>query len=325
MKTKNGIVIKCFFFFTLAVFILREIFRVTIFISELDFLTILFFGILTYLFVKLKDNKDMMNKTGWFLLRYFLFSLTIYLIKIVIFLIDPTMLGGVFPWIIAITFIFLVINLLKEYKEHAIEYRYVIFVVLIFPVTFYIISIFLAIVLGLTIGSESGLLRFINVFDALQFKHIFYPGFLGPFLNILNSSVALSECLDHTAYNGFSSFIFTLFYFIFTDFSILSVLILFHFTLFYYFKQNNINPYLCFIPVVKILMLAKVCNVPTSWKILLFVPVIRLYYFYKINLILTKGYNLSKLYIIGMTLLPYLFYGILIYKEKSEINDPLTH
>lgn len=46
---------------------------------------------------------------------------------------------------------------------------------------------------------------------------------------------------------------------------------------------------LCFlVPIVNVWIISKICNFPLLWKILLFVPFIRFYYFYKVNLVLCK-------------------------------------
>ena len=68
------------------------------------------------------------------------------------------------------------------------------------------------------------------------------------------------------------------------------------------------------VPIVNVWIISKICNFPLLWKILLFVPFIRFYYFYKVNLVLCKWQSLDKRYAIGMTLFPVVFYGKLIYR-----------
>ena len=66
--------------------------------------------------------------------------------------------------------------------------------------------------------------------------------------------------------------------------------------------------------MVNVLIIADICNFTLLQKIALFIPILRIYFFYKAHKHICEQYNLSIRYALGMTFLPALFYGKLIYK-----------
>ncbi|WP_374725214.1 DUF5684 domain-containing protein [Flavobacterium arsenatis] len=88
----------------------------------------------------------------------------------------------------------------------------------------------------------------------------------------------------------------------------------FKFSLFKVFEENNRNPYLSFIPVVNNITILKICKLPVSWIFILFIPFVRLFWFYKINKRLCEIHNTNQSNAIWMTLIPPIFYAKLVYK-----------
>ena len=56
-----------------------------------------------------------------------------------------------------------------------------------------------------------------------------------------------------------------------------------------------------------------------TWKVLLVIPIINLYFMYKINLNVVKEYNLSKMNAFGLVILPFIFYPKLLFNNKDKI------
>ena len=88
----------------------------------------------------------------------------------------------------------------------------------------------------------------------------------------------------------------------------------FKFCLFCLFKENKQNPYLSLIPFVNKITMLKICQYPTYLILVLSIPFIRFFVFYKINKRFVEIRNINKSNVFWLTLCPEIFYGKLIFK-----------
>jgi hypothetical protein len=95
---------------------------------------------------------------------------------------------------------------------------------------------------------------------------------------------------------------------------IIYLFLFFRFCLFKVFEKNNRNPYLSLVPVVNSIILLKTCRLPVYLILILLIPFVRLFYFYRINKQLCEIQNLNKSNAIWMTVFPQIFYGKLVFR-----------
>ena len=111
-----------------------------------------------------------------------------------------------------------------------------------------------------------------------------------------------------SSYNLFLSpfFLFPLTYFIY---------VLFHF-----FKQKQINPFWSFVPFFHKIKLLKISDLPWTWIFIFMIPIVGLFWMYKMNKIIVQKEGIPESYAIWMTIAPHFFYGRLLFKGK-EVKD----
>lgn len=84
------------------------------------------------------------------------------------------------------------------------------------------------------------------------------------------------------------------------------------------FEDCKQKGYLALIPVVNFMVLLKITLSPRWWVILLFIPIVNIYFFYRIFLNLAIGFGRDKSYAIKILLFPFIYLPILAYYSKYE-------
>ncbi|MBV7440152.1 hypothetical protein KRX57_01835 [Weeksellaceae bacterium TAE3-ERU29] len=110
----------------------------------------------------------------------------------------------------------------------------------------------------------------------------------------------------------FKSFVLALFYFNI----ILATIVIYYYSLVKLFEQFNRKGFYAIIPIKNDLVLLELANKPTWWIFPLLVPFVRLVPKYLINVELAKKFNKENLFALGMTILPWFFYGKLSMNKR---------
>ncbi|OJJ18911.1 hypothetical protein BKI52_23940 [marine bacterium AO1-C] len=105
---------------------------------------------------------------------------------------------------------------------------------------------------------------------------------------------------------------------------ILAAIVIFYESLFYLFKQNDKEGYQALIPIMNHLVLLKLSNRPLWWIVPVYIPFIRLIPKYFINLSIAKSYGKSNGFAIGMTILPWYFYGVISLNTQDNEQEEIT-
>ena len=85
------------------------------------------------------------------------------------------------------------------------------------------------------------------------------------------------------------------------------------------FKKLNLSVILSVIFPINYMILIDKYGLNKTWKVLLVIPIINLYFMYKINVNVVKEYNLSKINAFGLVILPFIFYPKLLFNNKDKI------
>ena len=112
----------------------------------------------------------------------------------------------------------------------------------------------------------------------------------------------------------FKSFVLTLFY----SNIILATIVLYYYSLVKMFEQFNRKGFYAIIPIKNDLVLLELVNKPTWWIVPLLIPFVRFVPKYLINVGLAKKFNKEKLFALGMTVLPWFFYGKLSMNKNNK-------
>lgn len=99
---------------------------------------------------------------------------------------------------------------------------------------------------------------------------------------------------------------------------ILSTFIIFYYSSYVLFVNHNKKGLYALIPIKKDLIFLEITKKPLWWLILLLIPFIRIVPKYLINVELSKLYQKKNSYSYGMTLMPWLFYGMVILNDKTK-------
>ncbi|MDO5980882.1 DUF5684 domain-containing protein [Flavivirga spongiicola] len=144
-----------------------------------------------------------------------------------------------------------------------------------------------------------------NTFSTSSFLPIF-DLFVLPFQNIKNSIITL---------DGYA-FILS----VIRSKILLSTIIIFYESLFYLFNKFNRSGYQALIPIKNNLMLLELTNNPTWWIIPIYIPFVRFIPKYLINLDISKKIDKQNSFVIGMTLMPWYFYGLISLNKINAVQ-----
>jgi len=101
---------------------------------------------------------------------------------------------------------------------------------------------------------------------------------------------------------------------------LLTTVVIFYYSLYFLFEKYNKKGFYAIIPIINNLTLINITRKPIWWIIFLIIPFIRFIPKYYINLELIKNHNKKPYYALGMTLIPWYFYGSLIL-NKNIVDD----
>ncbi len=104
---------------------------------------------------------------------------------------------------------------------------------------------------------------------------------------------------------------------------ILTTITIFYFSLFYLFEKFNRKGIDALIPIKNNVTLLSITKQPVWWILPICIPFIRLLPLYFINKRLSEKWGKNAYFAIGMTLLPWFFYGKLILNQNTINNDPV--
>jgi hypothetical protein len=97
-------------------------------------------------------------------------------------------------------------------------------------------------------------------------------------------------------------------------------LVLYFESLFYMFKRYQRNPWFAITPFLNNWTLIRIAKKPAWWNIPIYIPIIRYFFLYPINVRLSSEGGKSRAYALGMTLLPFYFYGNLYLSDSAQHN-----
>ena len=201
------------------------------------------------------------------------------------------------------------ILLLKDLYKHKFKFGYVVLTVLVFPILIQIIQVCLG---NIFIHfcpqqtSDSGGQGLIGLLNEMQNNSCPYPTRFDFFPYIRFPIFCIKQIFSDKEFSYFIGLFFSPYVFYF--------FLSFKFCLFMLFKENGRNPYLSFIPIVNNITILKICKLPVSWIFILFIPLVRLFWFFKINKRLCELQNVNPSNAIWMTVIPSIFYGKLVFK-----------
>ncbi|MGI9652095.1 hypothetical protein [Chryseobacterium sp. RLHN22] len=241
-----------------------------------------------------------------FLTILLIFELLIDILKLVI----PAQIQYLeFSYVFTIVRAIFFILLLKELYKQKIKFGFILLTVLLFPIFIQIIQIILG---NIFIHfcpqqiSDSDFQGLAGLLNETQTNNCPYPTRFDFFPYIEFPIFCIKQIFSDKEFSYFMGLFFSPYIFYFFLF--------FKFCLFMVFKENSRNPYLSFIPIVNNMMILKICKLPVSWIFFLFIPFVRLFWFFKINKRLSELQNINPSIAIWMTLIPPIFYGKLVFK-----------
>jgi len=98
------------------------------------------------------------------------------------------------------------------------------------------------------------------------------------------------------------------------------LLILYFESLFFLFKWHRQNPWFSIVPVLNNWILLKIAHKPAWWNFLIYIPIVRYFFLYPVNVRLAADAGKDRIYAIGMTLVPSIFYGHLYLNNKHLVK-----
>lgn len=87
------------------------------------------------------------------------------------------------------------------------------------------------------------------------------------------------------------------------------LLILYIESLFFLFKRHHQNPWFSIVPFLNKWILLKIVHKPAWWNFMIYIPIVRYFFLYSVNVRLAADAGKPRTYAVGMTLLPSIFYG----------------
>jgi len=106
------------------------------------------------------------------------------------------------------------------------------------------------------------------------------------------------------------------FYTVISSKLILTTFVIYSYSLFILFERFNKKGIYSIIPIKNNLIMLSITSKPAWWILPLYLPFIRIVPKYLINKEISSRYNHSNLFAVGMTLLPWFFYGKLVFDKK---------
>ncbi len=158
---------------------------------------------------------------------------------------------------------------------------------------------------------RGGILALLNDFEGIFYKPRFslsdflYSTFILPFQLVFDA--LYNRQLAHFLYMLFTSKLF------------LTIFVIYFFSLFCLFKQYNRNGIHAIIPIKNNLVLLNITHKPIWWIFPLCIPLLRFIPKYFINKEMVKSFNCSSAFAMGMTFLPWFFYGRLVF-DKVKVG-----
>lgn len=90
------------------------------------------------------------------------------------------------------------------------------------------------------------------------------------------------------------------------------------------FKKANRKPVTALIPFYNLIVLLEICNLPKMYFVFLLIPVVNIYFFYKLTQTLAKFFKKSSLFGFGLFILPIIYYPLLGYSKSEYIGINLV-
>lgn len=95
------------------------------------------------------------------------------------------------------------------------------------------------------------------------------------------------------------------------------IILLIFFSRYKMFKRLNIKPIYSFLYMFRYFSLIKKFELPKIWKLYLFLPFLNIIYRYRINVKVTKSFNLPDSTALGLMFLPFIFYPKIAFENKD--------
>lgn len=92
----------------------------------------------------------------------------------------------------------------------------------------------------------------------------------------------------------------------------------------YVFGKANRSKLSAWIPIYNIFALLEIVNMPKYYFILLLIPVVNIYFLLQVMFSLAKLFRKSRLFALGLTFLPFIFYPILAFSKNEYIGINLV-
>lgn len=97
------------------------------------------------------------------------------------------------------------------------------------------------------------------------------------------------------------------------------LLILYIESVFFLFKRHHQNPWFSLVPVLNNWILLKIAGKPAWWNFMIYVPIVRYFILYQVNVTLAADAGKNRTFAIGMTFIPSIFYGYLYLNDKRAL------
>lgn len=90
------------------------------------------------------------------------------------------------------------------------------------------------------------------------------------------------------------------------------------------FKKVNRSAISAWIPIYNLYTLVEICNLPKIYTLYFFIPFVNIFYILKTNIQLAVLFRKSKLFGLGLALLPFIYYMILAFSDSEYIGINLV-
>ena len=101
---------------------------------------------------------------------------------------------------------------------------------------------------------------------------------------------------------------------------IVAILVMFLISIMKVYKKANRNGISALIPFYNIIALLEICNLPKMYFAFLLIPVINIFFYYKVMQVLARSFKKEKIFGVGLFILPIVYYPILGFSKSEYVG-----
>ena len=90
------------------------------------------------------------------------------------------------------------------------------------------------------------------------------------------------------------------------------------------FKKANMSGIAAWIPIYNIMILVEIANLPKIYVLLMLIPFVNLYFYFKLCATITKMFKKKDTFVFGLFFFPFIFYPILAFSDSEYIGINLV-